>query len=817
MANIDKKALSEQDIRTKYVTPAIEEAGWDKMRHFREEYTFTAGRVVVKGKVVDRGEQHRVDYLLYCEDMPEFPLAVVEAKDNNHEISDGMQQALNYAKLLHIPFVFTSNGDGFAFHDRTGTGDHVETILDLNSFPSPEHLYRRYCRWKGLDDAAEKVIRQEYYVDHSGRRPRYYQVNAINRTVEAIAKGQDRILLVMATGTGKTYTAFQIIWRLWKSGVKKRILFLADRNVLVDQTMVNDFKPFKGAMAKLSTKTKTIERGDGSKENVTSAINKRTRKIDTAYEIYLSLYQAITGPQEAKKVYKQFSPDFFDLIVIDECHRGSAAEDSEWREILEYFAAATQIGMTATPKETETVSNMTYFGKPVYKYSLKQGIADGFLAPYKVIRVRFDKDDFWRPEIGKVDKHGQPIPDRVYNQKDYDRNLIMEKRNARVAERVVEFLESTDPYAKTIIFCEDIAHAERMRFAISNAAPDRVRNNSRYVMKITSDDKEGKDQLDNFIHPEERYPVIATTSRLLSTGVDAKTCRLIVLDREINSMTEFKQIIGRGTRIDEDYDKLFFTIMDFRNATRKFADPDFDGEPVVIYEPTEDDEIVPPDDLEEPEEGEDNFDDADGSDLPPDIGFPNDDGSPSPQKLIIDDVEFSIAVEQVSYVNEDGKLVTESLRDFTRRTVTSRFAKLEAFLADWSSAEQKSAIIAELEEHGVSFDMLHAAVGNDFDPFDLICHVAYDQPPLTRHERAANVQKQNYFGQYGDQARAVLSALLDKYTDQGIRAIEDIDVLRVQPFSEMGSLVELIGYFGGADEFRKAIRELAQRLYGTAV
>lgn len=787
---INKKVLSERDICTKFITPAIEAAGWDRMMQMREEVSFTDGRILFRGNTVVRGKTKRADYILYYK--PNIPIAIVEAKDNNHSVAAGMQQALGYAETLQVPFVFSSNGNAFQFHDRTGTGEKTEQEIALGGFPDPDDLWRRYCKWKGLDDWKASIVAQDYYADGSGKRPRYYQINAVNRAIEAIAKGQDRILLVMATGTGKTYTAFQIIWRLWKAGVKKRVLFLADRNVLVDQTKTNDFKPFGSAMTKVAK-----------------------RMIDKSYEIYLALYQAVTGNEEDKNIYKQFSPDFFDLIVIDECHRGSAGEESAWREILDYFANATQIGLTATPKETKFVSNVHYFGDAVYTYSLKQGIADGFLAPYKVIRVHLDLDlAGWRPEKGKKDKHGHEVEDRVYNQKDYDRNIVMERRTELVADKVTEFLEKTDPFAKTIVFCEDIDHAERMRTEIANASPEHVNENHKYVMKITGDDNEGKAELDNFIHPEERYPVIATTSRLMSTGVDAKTCKLIVLDRAINSMIEFKQIIGRGTRIDEDFGKTHFTIMDFRNATDNFADPDFDGEPVQVYEPGEDDEIVPPDPPDVLYEVDPN-----NSELVhevPDISYDMG-GTPRPRKVVIDDVEFSVAVEQVQHIDSQGKLITESLRDYTRRTMLNSFESLEEFLTEWSSVDRKSAILDELEEQGVYFDALAEAVGRDYDAFDLLAHVAYDQPPLTRRERANNVKKRNYFTKYGDQARAVLEALLDKYANQGIAAIEKMDVLRVQPFDDIGTPVEIIKLFGGKENYLEALRELEKALYETAV
>src|SRR5277367_6296972 len=593
---MNKKDLSERDICSKFIGPAIKRAGWDGMMQIREEVAFTKGRIIVRGKLVTRGKAKRADYILYYK--PNIPIAIVEAKDNNHSVGDGMQQALDYATTLNIPFVFSSNGDGFVFHDRTGAAKEKEASLSLDQFPSPQELWSKYRAWKGLTPDEEAIVLQDYFEDGSGKGPRYYQTNAINATIEAIAKGQNRILLVMATGTGKTYTAFQIIWRLWKAGRKKRILFLADRNVLVDQTMVNDFRPFGAAMAKLSTGAKTIERQDGSEIELTLALDKK-RRIDTAFEVYLGLYQAITGLGEREKLYREFSPGFFDLIGIDECHRGSAAEDSAWREILDHFSDATQIGLTATPKETEYVSNMDYFGEPVFTYSLKQGISDGFLAPYKVIKVHIDRDvEGYRPELGQLDRDVNEVEDRIYNAKDFDRTLVLDDRTVLTAKKITEFLkESGDRFQKTIVFCVDQEHAARMRQALVNENADLVAENQHYVMRITGGDKEGQDQLGNFIDPESKYPVLVTTSRLLSTGVDAQTCRLIVLDREVHSMTEFKQIVGRGTRVHEDTKKFYFTLIDFRGATSHFADPDFDGEPVQIYEPGANDPMTPPDEV----------------------------------------------------------------------------------------------------------------------------------------------------------------------------------------------------------------------------
>ena len=593
---MDKRSLSERDICTKFITPALRQAGWDEMAQIREEVSFTKGRIIVRGKLVHRGRGKRADYILYYK--PNIPIALIEAKDNTHAMGDGMQQGLDYAETLHIPFVFSSNGDGFVFHDRTGTSAERETTLGLDAFPPPGDLWARYRAWKGLTPEAESIVLQDYFDDGSGKAPRYYQANAINAAMEAIAGGNDRILLVMATGTGKTYTAFQIIWRLWKAGRKKRILFLADRNVLVDQTMVNDFRPFGAAMAKLSTRAGTIERADGSSGDLARAIDGK-RRIDTAYEIYLGLYQAITGPEDRQKIFREFSPTFFDLVVIDECHRGSAAEDSAWREILEYFSSATQIGLTATPRETRYVSNIHYFGAPVYTYSLKEGIRDGFLAPYKVIKVHIDRDvEGYRPEKGQLDRDGEEVEDRIYNTRDFDRTLVLDERTKLVARKVTSFLkESGDRFQKAIVFCVDQEHAARMRQALINENADLVATNRRYVMRITGNDAEGQGQLGNFIDPESRYPVLVTTSRLLSTGVDVQTCQIIVLDREVGSMTEFKQIVGRGTRVYEDTGKYYFTLMDFRGATSHFADPDFDGEPVQIYEPGDGDPILPPDDI----------------------------------------------------------------------------------------------------------------------------------------------------------------------------------------------------------------------------
>ena len=709
------------------------------------------------------------------------------------------------------------------FTTGRATFPKTECELPMNQFPSPELLQAKYDEWKGLTPAQEAIIDTPYHDDGSGKEPRYYQRIAIDRTIEAIARGQDRILLVMATGTGKTYTAFQIIWRLWKSGTKKRILFLADRNVLIDQTMVNDFRPFGGPMAKLSTKAKTIKRDDGSEAKITTAISRKNRRIDPAYEIYLGLYQALTGPEEQQKIYKELSADFFDLIIIDECHRGSAAEDSAWREILEHFSSATQIGLTATPKETEYVSNIEYFGKPLYTYSLKQGISDGFLAPYKVVKVHIDKDvEGYRPEPGKTDVDGDEVEDRIYNQKDFDRNIIIDERTKLVAKTITRYLRETgDPYQKTMVFCVDTEHALRMRQALINENQALVQKDSRYIMRITGNDKAGVDQLDNFIDPESPYPVIVTTSRLLSTGVDAQTCRLIVIDREVGSMTEFKQIIGRGTRIHKDTEKFYFTLIDFRQATNHFADPDFDGDPVQIYEPEGNEPIAPPD----PDENSTHEDppDPDGEGEPPEIivqppGPPGTDPTgPEPRRKIrIDGVAVTILLERVEYMDEHGKLVTESLRDYSRKTILKEYASLDEFLRSWNSADRKRAILDEMESQGLAFDILGQEVNPELDAFDLICHVAYGQPPLTRKQRAAKVLKNGFFSKHGEEARAVLQALLDRYADAGQFDIEDPAVLHQKPFNEIGKPLEIARLFGGPEGYKQAIRELEASLYSAA-
>lgn len=790
---MNKKMMSEQDIRTKYITPAILAAGWDRDLQLREEVSFTKGKITVRRKTVKRGEQKRADYILYYK--PNIPLAIVEAKDNNHNIADGMEQALNYAEILDIPFVFTSNGDGFCFYDKTVKDTNIQAELTLEQFPSPDTLWNKYKQHKGITETSEKIVAQDYYFNpNDERRPRYYQCNAINRAIESIANGQNRILLTMATGTGKTYTAFQIIYRLWKSRTKKRILFLADRNVLVDDPMRKDFKFFNT---------------DSNNRKMTKIKNK---EVDKAYEVYFAIYQGVTGQEGFDDTYREFSPDFFDLIIVDECHRGSAKDDSAWRSILEYFKNATQIGMTATPKETEHTSNIEYFGEPIFTYSLKQGIEDGFLAPYKVVRVGIDKDlEGYRPTKGKTDKYGNEIEDREYNIKDYDKNLVLERRTELVAKRVSDFLKKNNSrFAKTIFFCVDIDHAGRMAQALRNENKDLVLQNSKYVVQMTSG-SEGVAELENFMTADEPYPVLVTTSKLLTTGVDADTVKFIVLDSNINSMTEFKQIIGRGTRINEEHDKLYFTIIDFRNVTKLFADKDFDGEPVKVKE-TEGE--IPTEETEDPitEDGQD-FPPEDGHETPPDVTFDPDDGESKRVKYYVNDVPVSVINERVQYLDASGKLITESLVDYTKKNIRSEYASLNEFLQRWNSAEKKTAIIEELEQKGIFFDELKEEVSKDLDPFDLICHVAFDMPPLTRRERANNVKKRGYFGKYSETARQVLETLLEKYADEGLANLESLEVLKVPDVAKFGTPVEILKHFGDKKKFMKAIAELENELY----
>ncbi|HHK9322608.1 TPA: EcoAI/FtnUII family type I restriction enzme subunit R [Escherichia coli] len=803
MAELNLSNLTEADIITKCVMPAILNAGWDNTTQIRQEVKLRDGKVIVRGKVAARRTVKSADIVLYHK--PGIPLAVIEAKANKHEIGKGMQQGIEYARLLDVPFVFATNGDGFIFRDATAAeGECLEKQITLDDFPSPAELWQKFCLWKGYTQAQLPVITQDYYDDGSGKSPRYYQLQAINKTIEAVSNGQNRVLLVMATGTGKTYTAFQIIWRLWKSKNKKRILFLADRNILVDQTKNNDFQPFGTAMTKVSGRT-----------------------IDPAYEIHLALYQAITGPEEDQKAFKQVAPDFFDLIVIDECHRGSASEDSAWREILDYFSSATQIGLTATPKETHEVSSTDYFGDPVYVYSLKEGIEDGFLAPYKVVRVDIDVDlQGWRPTKGQTDLNGEVIDDRIYNQKDFDRTMVIDERTELVARTITDYLKRTNPMDKTIVFCNDIDHAERMRRALVNLNPEQVKKNDKYVMKITGDDEIGKAQLDNFINPKKPYPVIATTSELMTTGVDAKTCKLVVLDQNIQSMTKFKQIIGRGTRIDERYGKLWFTILDFKKATELFADERFDGIPEKVMDTTPEDIADPDSDFEEKLEEISEHDDEQvtGVDEPPAPPYQvtdTDDVGPLPEenekkirKFHVNGVAVGVIAQRVQYYDADGKLVTESFKDYTRKTLLKEYASLDDFTRKWQDADRKEAIIHELEQQGIIWEVLAEEVGKDLDPFDMLCHVVYGQPPLTRKERAENVRKRNYFTKYSEAAQAVLDNLLDKYADAGVQEIESIQVLKLKPFDSMGTLPEIIKTgFGDRNGYNQALSELENEIY----
>ncbi|EGJ5292760.1 DEAD/DEAH box helicase [Escherichia coli] len=803
MAELNLSNLTEADIITKCVMPAILNAGWDNTTQIRQEVKLRDGKVIVRGKVAARRTVKSADIVLYHK--PGIPLAVIEAKANKHEIGKGMQQGIEYARLLDVPFVFATNGDGFIFRDATAAeGECLEKQITLDDFPSPAELWQKFCLWKGYTQAQLPVITQDYYDDGSGKSPRYYQLQAINKAIEAVSNGQNRVLLVMATGTGKTYTAFQIIWRLWKSKNKKRILFLADRNILVDQTKNNDFQPFGTAMTKVSGRT-----------------------IDPAYEIHLALYQAITGPEEDQKAFKQVAPDFFDLIVIDECHRGSASEDSAWREILDYFSSATQIGLTATPKETHEVSSTDYFGDPVYVYSLKEGIEDGFLAPYKVVRVDIDVDlQGWRPTKGQTDLNGEVIDDRIYNQKDFDRTMVIDERTELVARTITDYLKRTNPMDKTIVFCNDIDHAERMRRALVNLNPEQVKKNDKYVMKITGDDEIGKAQLDNFINPKKAYPVIATTSELMTTGVDAKTCKLVVLDQNIQSMTKFKQIIGRGTRIDERYGKLWFTILDFKKATELFADERFDGIPEKVMDTTPEDIADPESDFEEKLEEISEHDDEQvtGVDEPPAPPYQvtdTDDVGPLPEedekkirKFHVNGVAVGVIAQRVQYYDADGKLVTESFKDYTRKTLLKEYASLDDFTRKWQDADRKEAIIHELEQQGIIWEVLAEEVGKDLDPFDMLCHVVYGQPPLTRKERAENVRKRNYFTKYSEAAQAVLDNLLDKYADAGVQEIESIQVLKLKPFDSMGTLPEIIKTgFGDRNGYNQALSELENEIY----
>lgn len=784
--------MTEEDIKNKYVTPAIQQAGWDIQSQVLFEHSFTDGRVIVRGNFTSRGKRKRADYLLMHK--KHLPLAIIEAKDNRKGVGAGMQQGIEYAEMLDVPFVYSSNGDAFVEHDRT-TGS--ERTLMLDEFPTEEELWTRYRTWKGLSDTQEKLIEEPYYFKLGDKTPRYYQRVAINRTVDAVAQGQNRIMLVMATGTGKTYTAFQVIYRLWKAGLKKRILFLADRNILVDQTMTNDFKPFEKVMTKIED-----------------------RKLDSSYEVFLGLYHQLAG-ENGEEPFRQFKPDFFDLVVIDEAHRGSAKEESRWRRILDYFDGpnTTHIGLTATPKETKDTSNILYFGEPVYTYSLKQGIDDGFLAPYKVIRVGLDRDlEGYRPEKGKTDMYGNEIEDREYNSKDFDKKMIIDDRTEAVARRITEYLKKTDRFAKTIVFCTNIDHAERMRSALINLNSDLYQENSKYIMRITGDNKEGKAQLDNFIDRAVLYPTLVTTSKLLTTGVDAKTCKLIVIDSNIESMTEFKQIIGRGTRLDPEYGKKYFTILDFRNVSRLFADPAFDGDPVQVIDVPSDDEMPDPNDPG-PIPGEDGSIDGTDAPLPPfggTGGFTGGDGTTEkPTVYRVNDVDVLIVSERVQYYDKDGKLITENLIDYTKNNIRNEYADLAAFLRSWKTANNQNAILEELIEQGVLLEALREQYDHlrGLDDFDLICHLAFDQPALTKAERANNVKKRGYIYQYKDVAREVLETLLDKYANDGITELNGTEILELQEFRRFGSPLKIVKAFGGKKGYNEAVRNLKDEIY----
>ena len=772
----------------------------------KEEVSFTDGRIFVKGRKTKRGIRKRADIILYYK--ANIPVTVIEAKDNNHAAGAGMQQALEYAEMLDIPVAVASNGDGFVIQYRNNCGQIgnngkpiVTENADLDHFPTPDELWDNYKKYNKLE--TEKAVETSlcpYFFDAAGRTPRYYQRIAINRTVEAIARGENRLLLVMATGTGKTYTAFQIIYRLWKSKIKKRILYLADRNNLITQTKKGDFKHFKDKCHIIKQK-----------------------KIDTSYEIYLALYQGLTNYDDEADAYKNFSPNFFDLIIVDECHRGSVDADKAWHKILQYFSSATQIGMTATPKETKNLSNIEYFGEPIYTYSLKQGIDDGFLAPYKVLRVGMNVDlEGYRPERGKTDVNGEIIEDRLYNRKDFDRSIVIDERTDVVAKKIMEYLNNSGPMAKTIVFCVDIEHAERMRQALLRyAAPEITGKSDTYIVRITGDDPVAKGYLEDFINPEAPFPVIATTSKLMSTGTDTQTCKLICLDANIGSMTEFKQIIGRGTRINEDYGKLYFTIIDFRNVTDKFADKDFDGAPVKIKETQQDDTLSETcidegfgDEQIDPDTGEHIVFDEDyeRDNTEETVAEPEPPYGPKP-KVYINGVDVSILSERKQYLDANGQLITTSVKEYCKTGIVQSYRSLDHFLQTWNNADKKKAIIEELEAQGIIFEELKEEIKSDLDVFDLICHIAWDAPALTRKERVENVRKRNYWAKYGENARRVLNALLDKYAETGIENIEEMQVLTIEPLKNLGTPAEIVKIFGGKEKYLAALKELENEIY----
>jgi type I restriction enzyme R subunit len=774
---LNKKEMTEEDIKLNYITPAIHNSGWESGVNITMETQITDGRINLRGNVAYREKPKKVDYLLYLNKY--HPIAVVEAKDNRHSVSYGMQQAMTYAQMLDLPFAYSSNGDGFMEHDfLTGT----ERQIELNCFPSAEELTKRLAEGKnngqGLNETERKLIQQPYYSDMNTYSPRYYQRNAVNRTLDAIARGQNRILLVMATGTGKTYTAFQIVYRLLTAGFKHKVLYLADRNNLVDQSIQQDFRPLEKVIHKVNFK-------------------EDNRKTITSYEVYFALYQQMVGNDETEHFRELFDPDFFDLIIVDECHRGSAKEESRWRKVLEYFNSATQIGMTATPKETKYVSNIDYFGKPVYEYSLKKGIEDGFLAPYKVYHMTLNISEGWRPYKGQLDYYGREIEDRIYNNKDYDYNIVLADRINEIAYRITEYLKQTDRMQKTIVFCASEDAAERMRIALVNQNQDMVKENPDYVVRITGSDQYGRDKLGYFISANSQYPVIATTSKLLSTGADCKTTKLIVLDEMINSMTEFKQIIGRGTRVREDKGKLSFAVMDFRDVSRLFADEKWDGpiEQEIDFKPGEHfkDKIT----------GGKRKHDKDTTDHDP-MPYVDTNGC-----------QVSMVHETVSVYDVDGKLLRqENIIDYTRRNIRGEYADLSAFINKWTKSERKEVIAEEMREHGIDLQALKKEQGmEDVDDFDFIIHVAYDQKPLTRKERAENVKKRDYLHKYSGAAREVIEALLDKYANEGITELEKTEVLKLEPFRKIGKPSRIAKLFGGKEGYQKTVKELENEIY----
>ena len=767
---ISIKDLTEEDIKVKYITPAIQKSNWDIQTQMRCEYYYTSGKINVRENVASRGKGKKVDYLLSYKS--NIPIAIVEAKDNNVTVSHGIQQAMDYALDLDIPFAYSSNGTGFYEHDMI-TG--IEKEISMEEFPTPEELWNRYIQEKELTEEQLKVITEPYYFMSAYKTPRYYQRIAINKTIEAVAKGQNRILLVMATGTGKTFTAFQIIHRLHKSGLKKKILYLADRNILIDQTMQNDFKPFQKVMTKI--------------EN---------RKMDSSYEIYMSLYHQLRSNEE--EVYKQFKPDFFDLIIVDECHRSSARDDSNWHEILTYFSSATQIGMTATPKETVDISNISYFGDPIYTYSLKDGIEDGFLAPYKVVKVSLDKDlEGYRPELGKVDEDGYEVEDKEYTLHDFDRTIVIDERTKVVAKRITEYLKATDRYARTIVFCVDTEHALRMRNALAIENQDMMQQNPNYVVRITSNDVVGKAKLDDFIDSNTTYPVIATTSKLLSTGVDTKTVKLIVLDEEIQSMTEFKQIIGRGTRLLENKGKQYFTIMDFRNNSEKFADPSFNGPAEVVLN-------VNGGNGNEPTNPKD-YGISNPTPETPITGEIRDDGF---KKVYIKGVDVSILNETIRYYDADGKLITESVIDYSKKNLKRLYENYEGFEQEWFRADSKKEFIEHLLSEGVMVDALFDKINDNIDVFDLLSNVAYDKEVVPKEDRVEKVKNSEKIKEYNDSQRNVIDEILNIYQNKGVIELENIRLLEIKNFNKYGGLVPIVNLFGGKDRYLSMIKDICQ-------